>query len=139
MNFDEMYSEYLNMSKEELLKIGQENGAALIDFMDSLYDDKDKSFAVFMKIYGSFVAIDLNINQEEYDMFRNITAVSASFNEFADAVKQSFDYDVINELDSMIDANVKIKDLVIKLGLAICAYDGNISEEEKSLIERYWN
>lgn len=139
MNFDEMYSKYLNMSKEELLKIGKENGAALIDFMDSLYGDKDKSFAVFMKIYGSFVAIDLDIKQEEYDFFTNITAVSASFNEFTDAVKQSFNYDVINELDSMIDSNVKIKELVIKLGLAICAYDGNINAEEKALIERYWN
>ena len=139
MDFNKIYSEYLNMSKEELLKIGQKSGADLIDFMDSFYNDQDKSFAVFMKIYGSFVAIDLTIEQEEYDMFTNITSVSASFNEFVDAVKQSFDYDVINELDLMVDSNSKIKELVVRLGFVICAYDGNISAEEKALIERYWN
>ncbi len=139
MNWTEKYEEFLHYSKEDLLKFGCETGSKLISLMDKKYGDQDKSFAVFMKIYGTFVAIDLDVKQEEYEMFERISGVSASYNEFKDAVKQAYNFDVVTEVDNLVDADDEMKELVIRLGLIICAYDGEISAEEKALIERYWN
>jgi hypothetical protein len=139
MNFEQKYKEYLSYSKEKLIEIGKKNGKKLIETMDTMYGDKDKSFAVFMKLYGTFVAIDLDVNEEEYNMFKMITGVDSSYLEFVDACRQSYDFDVIKEVDYIVDHNSEIKLLVNDLGLAICAYDGKITNEEKALIERYWN
>ncbi len=139
MDWEKTYKEYLGYSKEKLIEIGKENGQKLIETMDKMYGDQDKSFAAFMKIYGTFVAIDLDVKEEEYNIFRTITGVDSSYLEFVDACKQSYDFDVIKEVDYLVDHNKEIKLLVNDLGLAICAYDGEITDEEKALIERYWN
>lgn len=137
MSWENKYNEYLGYSKEKLCEIGCTNGAKLIEKMDEFYKDQDESFAKFMTIYGSFVAIDSKVTQEEYEFFIKITGVSASYDEFLDAIKDSSKYNVIEAIDQFVDANEDMKELVINMGLAICAYDGEISEEEKVLIEKY--
>lgn len=137
MSWENKYNEYLGYSKEKLCEIGCINGAKLIEKMDDFYKDQDESFAKFMTIYGSFVTIDSKVTQEEYELFTKITGVSASYNEFLDAIKDSSKYNVIEAIDQFVDANEDMKELVINMGLAICAYDGEISEEEKVLIEKY--
>ncbi len=139
MNWEQKYNEYLGYSKEKLEEIGRKNGEKLIEMMDKFYGDQDVSFAKFMKIYGSISAIDWKINQEEYELFRKITGVSASFNEFVDAVKDSYNINVMTAIDEFIDSNEEFKLLVINLGLAISAYDGQISPEEKAILEKYYN
>ena len=139
MNWEAKYNEYLGYSKEKLFEIGSKNGAMLIEKMDNFFNNQDESFAKFMKIYGSFVAVDSNVTQEEYELFRQITGVSASYNEFVEAIADSNKYDVIEAIDQFVDANLEMKELVVTMGLVICAYDGEITDEEKALIEKYFN
>lgn len=139
MNWEAKYNEYLGYSKEKLFEIGSKNGTVLIEKMDKFFNNQDESFAKFMKIYGSFVTVDSNVTQEEYELFRKITGVSASYNEFVEAIADSNKYDVIEAIDQFVDANLEMKKLVVTMGLVICAYDGEITDEEKVLIEKYFN
>lgn len=138
MNLEEEYKKYLAYSQEELFAIGVETGQQLIELMDMYFGDQDRSFAQFIKIYGSFSSIDWKITKDEYDLFIKLTGVSASFNEFVKAVKDSYDIDSMMSVDKFIDENpYDFKPLVMKLGLVICAYDGEITLEEKALLEKY--
>lgn len=138
MDLEEVYKQFLSLPKEKLFELGVQTGQKLIEILDSHFGDHKKSFAQFVKIYGSFSGIDWKITPEEHELFLKLTGVSSSFLEFEQAVKDSYDIDSMIAIDKLIDENpYDIKPLVMRLGFVICAYDGVFTNDEKALLEKF--
>ena len=136
--YQEIYQSYLVLSDEELVSIGKDAHAVLLQELSKVYQTEQEILDKYIKIVGSFICIDGTVNQVEYEMFSLISGIKFSYDDFLDIFKTNTSESSITVVDNIIDfLDGNGKYAAIVLGLVLSASNGHMSEEEQKLIEKF--
>lgn len=140
MTWKELYQKFLDMPRNDLVTICRSTTASCIEIFKKHYNDNDKAYEMFFKLYATFVCADGKAQQDEYHLFNEATGLDTSYEDYFTVMSQYHGKETALEVDTLLDSlSVDDKNICVTLGLAICAIDGTMSVAEQTLIEKYFN
>ncbi len=151
---DRRVKELLRSDRKALVEAGKYSIYVILNaikkWMASETDIERKSILFLIKALGTFIYADGELQEEEYDFFVDImnsrnSGISKSVLERMlkkDSKETLVDVLMLNELiDNLGKHNDEeiaiVKKALCSLGIMFCALDGNVTKEEKELINFY--
>ena len=136
----ELFDGYLALSQEDLVEIVAGSAKKLYDAALPYFDrNEDEAFRFVVLAAGTFISVDAETSVEEYAIFKALFGKeSMTPEDFMNIIKNSYDVDLMKAIDGIVDqADGAVKENLLRMGLALCAIDGKVTEEEASLFAIY--
>ncbi len=134
---NDMFQQYLDMDDDERNAIAEEAAGAILNVFQQHFEGDDL-FEAFLQMFSIFTMADSEITYEEYELFTSITGTEVSFDDFYNAIQNTYENTDIDEFFGF--ATEQDEDFMGELCvLAICILtcDGTLSVSEQEFIDEY--
>lgn len=144
----QQFNEFSKLPKIELIELAKKAADSYIKLFKSYIPAGGSPYPLLLEILTTFVLLDDNkVDEKEYDFFVAVFSekINVEHERFKIELKNKSKRGLrvtqmsINTLTKYFDKEgvFEFKDSLMKLGLAFCAIDGNISEKEMELLTFY--
>lgn len=137
MKIEQLFAEYKNLNKEQLIQKGREAYAKFGELMDRKgYNEKEiVQFATMLVRLAA--GADRYGSDEELALFQEVTGIETDKFEFALMAKNADDEAFVSAIDEIVDSLDKdAKDAALRFAAIFFASDNKLGKKEIALFER---
>ena len=131
----ELFNSYLRADKQQLADVGRQAFTNIVGKYNEVTNDSDTAFSFGMACLSAFVIQDNEMDSKEWAFLEYIFQKDLSQEQAFRIFKSSFDSDYYQQIKEIAEGDSFMKENICRLGLAVCAIDGNISEDEAAWLE----
>ena len=128
----EVFDSYLKADKQELADVGRQAFANIVGRYAEATNDKETAFAFGMACLSTFIVQDNEMAGSEWALIEYIFQQEMSQDEAFNIIKAAFDKEYYAQIKDIAEKDEYMKQNICRLGLAVCAIDGSISEDEEA-------
>ena len=136
VSYDQLLQNYVNAPYSVLLSVANESLARIMPLFNEVAKDGNGA-SVVLPFICTAIAIDGKFSELEYKFVKDVTGISASYDEFKNIVQEFYCDEWVQATDKLIDSCPdEIKNSLLSFCLAFVAVDEKISREENSFIAK---
>ena len=137
LDWSKSYEMYLNMSEKQRLGIGKKCHEILNKEIDNLVEEEMVRPSLYLMCLAPFMSLNEQFGGEEYDFFRQISGYNGDYQRFLETANKGKNEKIGQFLELYFQkVGGEVLTAYLSLGLAILTIKGEITEEEKALIEK---
>lgn len=131
----EVFDSYLKSDAQQLADVGRRAFANIVGKYHDVTKDEDTAFAFGMACLSSFVVQDNEMDSKEWALLEYIFQQDMSREQAMTMFRSSFDSDYYQQIKDIVEHDSFMKENICRLGLAVCAIDGRITDDEAAWLE----
>ena len=136
LDWSKSYELYLGLSEKQRLSIGRKAHEILVKEIENLSEEELLRPAMYVMSFGPFMSLGEEHGKDEYRFFKNVTGYSDTYEGFLYAAKKGKDEKVGQFLQIYFQKlGGEVLTAYLSLALALLTIKGEITDEEKALIE----
>ena len=137
LDWSKSFETYLKLSHKQRVAIGQKSHEILIKEIENLVEEEYLRPSLYLLSVGRFISLKEEFAREEYNFFKEVTGYSEEFDIFVKTVNNAKNNRVGEFLEVYFQKlGGEVLTAYLSLGLALLTIKGEITEEEKQLIEK---
>lgn len=137
LDWSKSYELYLGLSEKQRLSIGRKAHEILAKEIENLSEEELLRPAMYVMSFGPFMSLSEKYGKEEYDFFRRATGYNDTYEGFLYAAKKGKNEKVGQFLQIYFQKiGGEVLTAYLSLALALLTIKGEITDEEKQLIEK---
>ncbi len=136
MDWSKSYELYLGLSEKQRLSIGRKAHELLIKEIENLSDEEALRPTLYVMSFAPFMSLSDEHAKEEYNFFKCATGYKDNFEGFLYAARKGQDPKVGQFLQIYFQkVGGEVLTAYLSLALALLTIKGEVTDEEKALIE----
>ena len=137
LDWSKSYELYLSMSDKQRLGIGVKSHEILYPEMNNLVEEELVRPSLYLMSLASFISLREDVKEKEYRFFKEVTGYKEKIERFEELVNKGKN-EQIGEFLRVYFQKVggDVLTAYLSLGLALLTIKGEITDEEKELIEK---
>lgn len=137
MDWSKSYELYLGLSEKQRLSIGRKANELLCKEIENLSDEEALRPTMYVMSFGPFMSLSDEHGKEEYNFFKNVTGYNDTYEDFLYAARKGKNEKVGQFLQIYFQkVGGEVLTAFLSLALALLTIKGEISDEEKALLEK---
>ncbi len=129
-----------NMTMENRVAIASDATDSLIKGLKAINIDDDTITSFLINVFKLFVSGDRKARRDEYVLFKDLFKLDIDTDTFFDLTNYGSDEKFVAQFDDIVDSSPKdVAIAVTTLGILIITADGEVTSEERALLERIYN
>lgn len=129
-----------NMTMENRVAIASDATDSLIKGLKAINIDDDTITSFLINVFKLFVSGDRKARRDEYVLFKDLFKLDIDTDTFFDLTNYGSDEKFVAQFDDIVDSSPKdVAIAVTTLGILIITADGEVTAEERALLERIYN
>ncbi len=137
---NELIDQSVSMSMENRVQVAGDATEALIKGLKEVGISDDNITNFIINVFKLFVSGDRKARRDEYVLFKDLFNLDIDTDTFFDMTNYGSDAQFVQQMDDIIDKAPKdVAIAVVTLGILIITADGEVSDEERKLLERIFN
>ena len=137
LDWSKSYELYLGLSEKQRLSIGRKANELLSKEIENLSDEEILRPTLYVMSFGPFLSLSEEHGKEEYNFFRMATGYKDTYEGFLYAARKGQNEKVGQFLQIYFQKiGGEVLTAYLSLALALVTIKGEITDEEKALIER---
>ena len=137
LDWSKSYELYLNLSEKQRLGIGKKAHELLMPEFDNLAEEELIKPSLYLMSVGAFLSLNEEFVKQEYEYFRLVTGFNIDCERFVELAKKGKEEQVGQFLQLYFQkVGGEVLTAYLSLALALLTIKGEITDEEKALIEK---
>lgn len=137
LDWSKSYEMYLSLSKKQRLSIGHKAHDILIKEVENLCEEEALRPMMYLMSLAPFMSLSEQYGKEEFDFFREIAGYNEKYETFVNIATKGKNEKIGQFLEIYFQkVGGEVLTAYLSLGLALLTIKGEITEEEKQLIEK---
>lgn len=129
-----------NMSMEDRVAVASDATDSLIAGLKACNIDDDTITGFLVNVFKLFVSGDRKARRDEYILFKDLFKLDIDTDTFFNLTNYGSDAKFVAQFDNIVDSSPKdVAVAVVTLGILIITADGEVTSEERALLERIYN
>ena len=129
-----------NMTMENRVAIASDATDSLIKGLKAINIDDDTITSFLINVFKLFVSGDRKARRDEYVLFKDLFKLDIDTDTFFDLTNYGSDEKFVAQFDDIVDSSPKdVAIAVTTSGILIITADGEVTAEERALLERMYN
>lgn len=134
---NDLINQSKSMSMEQRVSIAHQATDAIITQLKKLEISTEAITAFLINIFKLFVSGDKKTRKEEYILFKTLFNLDIDTDTFFDLTNYGSDEKFVAQIDDLVDSSPnEVAVAVATLGILIITADGEVTDAEKTLLER---
>ena len=136
MDWSKSYELYLGLSEKQRLSIGRKAHELLVKEIENLSDEALLRPTMYVMSFGPFMSLSDEHGKDEYNFFRNATGYNDTYEGFLYAGRKGKNEKIGQFLQIYFQKiGGEVLTAYLSFALALLTIKGEITDEEKALIE----
>ena len=137
---NELIDQSVSMSMENRIQVAGDATDALIKGLKEVGISDDNITNFLINVFKLFVSGDRKARRDEYVLFKDLFNLDIDTDTFFDITNYGSDAKFVQQMDDIVDKAPKdVAIAVVTLGILIITADGEVSDDERKLLERIYN
>ena len=137
---NDLINQSKTMSMQQRVSIAHDATDAIISELKKLEISTEAITNFLISIFKLFVSGDRKTRKDEYVLFKDLFNLDITTDAFFDLTNYGSDEKFVKDIDELVDASPKeVAIAVATLGILIITADGEVTTEERALLERIMN
>ncbi len=137
---NDLINQSKTMSMQQRVAIAHDATDAIISELKKLEISTEAITNFLISIFKLFVSGDRKTRKDEYVLFKDLFNLDITTDAFFDLTNYGSDEKFVKDIDELVDASPKeVAIAVATLGILIITADGEVTTEERALLERIMN
>lgn len=137
LDWSKSFEMYLNLSEKQRLNIGKKSHEILVKEIENLSEEEFLRPALYLMSLAPFMSLSEKFGKDEYYFFRSVTGYEESYEAFLDIAQKGKDEKLAQFLEIYFQkVGGEVLTAYLSFGLALITIKGEVTEEDKQLIER---
>lgn len=137
---NDLINQSKTMSMQQRVAIAHDATDSIICELKKLEISTDAITNFLISIFKLFVSGDRKTRKDEYVLFKDLFNLDITTDAFFDLTNYGSDEKFVKDIDELVDASPKeVAIAVATLGILIITADGEVTTEERALLERIMN
>ncbi len=134
---NDLINQSKSMTMEQRVSIAHQATDAIITQLKKLEISTEAITAFLINIFKLFVSGDKKTRKEEYVLFKTLFNLDIDTDTFFDLTNYGSDEKFVAQIDDLVDSSPnEVAVAVATLGILIITADGEVTDAEKTLLER---
>lgn len=134
---EKIFEEAMKTPYDQRVVRAKENSHTVLEYMKQ-YGKKEEAATVYLSVIAAFAGADGRFEEKEYLFLKDVFGFDVEAEKLAVVIRFYNTPSMIDSIEKLMDAaSEDIKKAFAMLGVDVCASDGEMSEREKELIERF--